>query len=141
MPWTTEGLRAVMEKETDLVDDDLKVALFTSTATINRATTSYTGLANEVAAGNGYTRGGKSLANIVIATDATNHIVWLDADDVFWDAATFSARYAVVYNDTVSAKTILGYYDFGSNQSPSNSRFTVRPGGTSQTAFLSIESE
>lgn len=130
-----------MEKEIDLKDDTFKIALYTSSATINRSTASYTGLANEVASGNGYTTGGETLANITISKDTTGNRVWLDCDDVVWDNATFSARYAIIYDDTLSSKRIIAYYDFGSNQSPSNSRFTVQPGSTSATAFFSIESE
>ena len=140
MPVTLEGLRAILEKEVDLKDDTLKIALFTSSATITRDTTTYTGLGNEVASGNGYTTGGQTLANVTIAKDTANEYVWADADDVVWNNATFSARYALLYDDTVSAKTALAYYDFGADQSPSASRLTIQPGSSSTTAFFSIQS-
>ena len=140
MPVSLGGLSRVMQKEIDLVDDTLKIALYSSSATITRTTASYTGLANEIT-GTGYTAGGATLSNVTIATDSTGNRVWLDCDDVVWDNATFTARYAIVYDDTVATKPIIAYYDFGSNQSPSASRFTVQPGSTSATAFFSIESE
>ena len=140
MPATLEGLRAIMEKEIDLKDDTLKIAAFGPTASISRDTSSYTGLSGEVSSTN-YVAGGITLTNVTIAKDTTNEIVWMDCDDVEWTNVTFTARYLLVYDDTVSAKTSVAYYDLGSNQVLSNDRLTIQPGATSQTAILAIESE
>ena len=58
---------------------------------------------------------------------ATNTIV-LDADDQTWTSSTITARYAVVYDATPATnatKPLIGYVDFGSDQSSSNGNFTI----------------
>jgi hypothetical protein len=52
-----------------------------------------------------------------------------DADDPAWTAVTFTnGRYAIIYKDTGSAATspLMGYIDFGANQSPSGIDFTIQ---------------
>jgi len=52
----------------------------------------------------------------------------LDAADVTWSSSTITARYAVLYNDSGASnasKALIGYVDFGSNQSSTNGNFTI----------------
>lgn len=102
----------------------IKVALCTSAYTPNQEThTVYTDLTNEVANGNGYATGGATLANKAV-TEATRRTKF-DADDAAWTAATFTARYAVIYDSSSATKKLIAYVDFGADVSPSNSTLTI----------------
>jgi hypothetical protein len=52
----------------------------------------------------------------------------LDAADSVWGSSTITARYAVVYvaTGTSSTSALIGYQDFGSDQSSTNGNFTVQ---------------
>lgn len=54
-------------------------------------------------------------------------IVAMDATDPTWSGATFTARYCVIRKNTGTDSTsiVLGWVDFGTNQSPSGVTFTV----------------
>lgn len=116
-------------KEIDFDSDSIKVALVGSGYTPNQDTHDYWDdvVANEVT-GTGYTAGGTALAGKTATYDATSNVIVLDANDVVWASSTITARYAVIYDDsgaTNAQKALLGYVDFGSNQSSTNGNFTV----------------
>ncbi len=119
-----------LNKEVDFDSDTIKVALLTNAYSPNQDTHDYFDdvVANEVAATGGYTAGGITLANKAITYDAGTNVIKLDADDVTWSASTITARYAVVYDDspaTNATKPLIGYVDFGSDQSSSSGNFTI----------------
>lgn len=87
------------------------LALFDATATMNAATTAYTG-ANEVV-GTGYAAGGKALTNIAPQT-ANTTAYWSFNSPLVWTGATFTARGAQIFN-TSAANASVGVFDFGSN--------------------------
>lgn len=124
-----QALIKALNKEIDWDSDTIKVALVTSAYTPNQDTHTYWSdvVANEVT-GTNYTAGGVTLTNKTINyTSATNKIN-LDADDVLWANSTITARYAVIYDATPSTnatKPLLGYVDFGSNQSSSAGDFKI----------------
>ena len=62
----------LFQKEQDMDSDTIKIALYTSSASLDAATTAYT-TSGEVASGNGYTTGGETLTNPVIGTSALPH--------------------------------------------------------------------
>lgn len=108
--------------------DTIKVALCTSSYTPNQDTHDfYNDLTNEVANGNGYTTGGAALTTSAPSYDTTSNEMRLDADDVSWTSASFTARYAVVYKDTGSGATspLLGYVDFGGDETVSSGTFQI----------------
>jgi hypothetical protein len=95
----------------DLVNDDIKVALYTSEADLDpTALTAYTPT-GEVS-GAGYTAGGKSLANKTWELSGTKAV--FDADDVTWTNAVITARGALIYNAT-RANRAIRIIDFGSD--------------------------
>ena len=103
---------------------DYRVALFTSAAVgLDASLTTYTGLANEVANGNGYATGGKALANRVAQLIGTTAVI--DWDDLVWPGATFTARYAVIYNNTLAGKNVIAILDFGVDKTASAGNFTL----------------
>lgn len=116
-----------LNKEVDWDTDTIKVALCTSSYTPNQDTHDYfNDVTNEVT-GTGYTAGGNTLASKTITYDDANNVIILDAADTTWASSTITARYAVVYASTGTASTspLIGYVDFGSDQSSTNGNFTI----------------
>lgn len=122
-------LLKALNKEVDWDSDTIKVALVGSAYTPNQDSHDYWDdvAANEVS-GTGYTAGGLTLAGKTATYDSASNVVILDANDAVWAASTITARYAVVYDDsgaTNAQKALIGYIDFGSDQSSTNGNFTV----------------
>ena len=96
--WTfTNGTRTSLLNGTfDLDTDTLKIALFLSTSNIGAASTTYAGVTNEVANGNGYTTGGAAVTG---SLSGTTTVTFDTTDPAVWTAsgAGFSARFAVLY--------------------------------------------
>jgi hypothetical protein len=125
--WYGQSLLKALNKEIDFDTDTIKVMLCTSTYVPNQDTHVYkdVSVTNEVT-GTGYTAGGVALTTKTIAYDGTTNIIKLDADDVTWASSTITARYAVIYDDSpASNKPLLGYVDFGADQSSSAGNFTI----------------
>jgi hypothetical protein len=70
-------------------------ATFAGTSTDCR----YADLTNEVAAGGGYTTGGKTLTCTWVRATGT---ITFDCDDQAWTASTITAKYAVIYADNTN---------------------------------------
>jgi hypothetical protein len=118
----------------DLDTHVLKMALFTSSATLGATTTAYS-TTNEVT-GTGYVAGGETIANVAISTDGTT--AYIDCDDVTWSSATITANGALIYNSSASNKAIA-VLAFGGDKTSTNGDFTVQmpaPGGS--TAIIRI---
>jgi hypothetical protein len=118
----------------DLDTHVLKMALFTSSATLGATTTAYS-TTNEVT-GTGYSAGGETIANVSISTDGTT--AYIDCDDVTWSSATITANGALIYNSSASNKAIA-VLAFGGDKTSTNGDFTVQmpaPGGS--TAIIRI---
>ena len=132
----TQFKRDVMLGLHDLDTDTIKIALYTSSATLNATTTAYT-TSNEVANGNGYTTGGVTLANASVITNSTSGC--FDSDNPEWTSATFTARGALIYNDTESDLAIA-VLDFGGDFSVAGGTFRiVFPAQTANTAIVRID--
>ena len=99
--------------------DTFKLSLYTSSSTINNASTTVYTTSDEVADSGSYSAGGGSLANQAVSTDGTTAIV--DFDDLSFTSATITARYALIYNSTVSNKAVC-VLDFGSDQTSTSGR-------------------
>ena len=100
--------------------DTFKVALYTSSASLDASTTAYT-TSNEVS-GTGYSAGGATLTNVTPTTSGTTAIV--DFNDVSFTSSTITARGCLIYNSSDSNKAVA-VFDFGSDQASSSSTFTI----------------
>ena len=105
----------------DLDTDVIKIALYTSSATLGASTTAYT-TSNEVTGSAGYTAGGNTLAVATISLSGSTAIV--DFADTTWTSATITARGALIYNSSKSDKAIA-VLDFSTDKSSTNGDFTV----------------
>lgn len=117
-----------------LAADTYKIALYTSAATLSKATTAYSAT-NEVV-GTGYTAGGATLSGRAVALDVDT--ATLDFADPSWASATITARGALIYNATRSNKA-LAVLDFGADIASTNGTFTVTlPAPVAATALVRV---
>ena len=119
----------------DLAGDTIKVALFTSAATLGAATTAY--VASDEVSGPGYTAGGEDLTGNAVTLDGTTAIV--DFDNVEWTAATITGiRGALLYNSS-KANRAIAVLDFGGDYNVSSGTFRiVFPAPAAATAILRL---
>ncbi len=117
--------------------DVFKIALYTSSATLDATTTVYSST-NEVSnSGTNYVTGGKTLT-ISQAPTFTSTTAWLDFDDITWDSATITANGALIYNETQGNKAVA-VLAFGGDKTSTAGNFTIQfPAATSTTAILRI---
>ena len=114
----------------------LKIALYTSSASLGATTSAYT-TSNEVS-GTGYTAGGATLSSQAVAYDSTNQVAYFDAADPAWTTASITARGAMIYNNSKSNASIA-ILDFGSDYTSTAGTFTIQlPSAAYNTAIIRI---
>ena len=103
--------------------DTFKLALYTSSATLDATTTTYS-TTNEITntAGTAYVAGGNTLTSPT--TTSTGTTAFVDFADSSWTTASFTARGALIYNSTQADKSVV-VLDFGSDKTVSAGTFTV----------------
>ena len=115
--------------------DTYKIALYTSSASLDATTTAYT-TSGEVV-GTGYTAGGNTLTVSVVPT-SSGTTAYLSFSDSSWTSATITARGALIYNSTQGNKAVA-VLDFGSDKSSSSGTFSVIfPTANSSSAIIRI---
>ena len=125
--------------------DTFKLALYTSSASLDATTTAYT-TSGEVS-GTGYTAGGGTLTNLGGAV-TSGTTAFTDFNDLTFTSATITARGALIYNSTPSANSnanttltnaAVAVLDFGSDKSSTDGDFTIIfPSATNTTAIIRI---
>ena len=100
--------------------DSIKLALYTSSATMGAGTTAYS-TAQEVS-GTNYSAGGSALTNVTPATSGTTAVC--DFADLTFGTATVTARGCLLYNSTNSNKALCAI-DFGADKTSTAGDFTV----------------
>jgi hypothetical protein len=132
--------RDLINGSIDLDNDTFKIMICSSSYTPSQTThTKRSDLTNEVS-GTNYTAGGKALTTVVLALDTTNHRTTFDADDVSWTTVTFtSGRYGVLYKSrggASSADELIGYVDFGADQTIAAGTFTITWDATTKIFYV-----
>jgi hypothetical protein len=131
--------------------DTFKLALYSSTASLDANTTAYTS-SNEVSSsGTNYTAGGGSLTNLgatAVNTNTETGTGFVDFGDLTFSNATITARGALIYNTTPSANSNANtaltnasvcVLDFGSDKTATAGDFTIIfPTATNTTAIIRI---
>jgi hypothetical protein len=121
--------------------DVFKLALFTSSATLNSTTTAYSS-SNEVANTGTYAAGGEPLTgqSANIGTGTGKGVAFVDFADLSFTGVTLTARGAMIYN-TSSAVTnaAVAILDFGADKTATSGTFTIQfPAFTTAAAILRI---
>jgi hypothetical protein len=120
--------------EHDLDTDTIKIALYTSAATLSAATTAYS--TSDEVVGTGYTAGGNTLTGATVSLTGTTAFV--DFSDTTWTTATITARGALLYNSSKSNKAVA-VLDFGSDKTSTAGNFTVQfPANDASSAIVRI---
>ena len=120
--------------------DTFKLALYTSSATLNATTTDYSNT-NEVANGNGYTTAGNTLVNTGVGLTSTT--AFTDFTDTSFTSASFTANGCLIYNtqanggsNTTEAVCVVA---FGGDKTVSSGTFTIQfPANDSSSAILRL---
>jgi len=112
-----------------------KLALYTSSATLEAATTAYS--ATNEASGTGYSAGGGTLTNVNPTTSGTT--AFTDFADLTFSNSTITANGALIYNDSASGDPAVCALAFGGDKTSTSGDFTIQfpPAGAS-TAIIRI---
>tara|TARA_Y100001938_G_scaffold146646_1_gene225950 strand:+ start:1920 stop:2351 length:432 start_codon:yes stop_codon:yes gene_type:complete len=114
---------------------DFKLALYTSSASLDASTTAYTS-SNEVS-GTGYSAKGSSLTRVNPTSSGTT--AFTDFADLSFTSATITARGALIYNEDTSGDTSVCVLDFGSDKTSTAGTFTIQfPTADSSNAIIRI---
>jgi hypothetical protein len=112
-----------------------KLALYTSSATLDKTTTAYSAT-NEVGNSGTYSAGGASLTSVTpaLSTDTA----CCDFNDVSFTSATITARGALLYNSSASNKAVA-VYDFGADKTSTAGTFSITfPTADASNAILRL---
>ena len=122
-----------------------KIALFTSSATLNKSTTAYaapssgsaspTSTHEVTSSGTNYTTGGNDLANVTPALDGD--IAQMDFTDEVFSNVTLTANGALIYKS--SGNNAVMSIAFGGDKTATSGDFTIQFPAISGTAIIEID--
>lgn len=123
--------------------DDIRIALYTSSASLDASTDAYT-TSNEITntSGSAYVAAGQQLTSVTVTENSTSGV--FDAADPEWTSATFTARGALIYNKTLydsdNSRGAIAVLDFGGDFTVSGGTFKiVFPAATASNAIVRID--
>ena len=129
-----EILRAIHDF-TASTGDVFKLALYTSSASLDATTTVYSAT-NEVGNSGTYAAGGGSLTNVTPTSTGTT--AFLDFADISFTSATITARGALIYNSSKSIRAVA-VLDCGADKISTSGTFTVQfPAADATNAIVRI---
>lgn len=118
--YSNEFFVRLMNKEIDFDTDTFKIVLMATGFVFNRATHGdYVDVsASELTTQYGYTSGGATLTGAVLAQDDTINGAKCDWSNASWSVSggNLVASGAIIYDDTHASDAIIGYIDFGGDQ-------------------------
>jgi len=99
-----------------------KIALYTSSATLNASTTVYS--ATNEATGTGYTAGGNILTISTYPT-LSNSVAFISFSTVTWSITSITARGALIYKFDGATNPAIAVLDFGEDKTTSGGNFVI----------------
>ena len=114
------------------------LALYTSSATINKSTTAYSAT-NEISntSGSAYSAKGNALTSVTPVLDSDTAVC--DFSNTSWTSASFTARGCLIFNDSHSSDAAVCAIDFGGDKTVTSGTFTVEfPAAAASTAIIQI---
>lgn len=113
----------------------IKLALFTSSATLGASTTAYSS-SNEAS---GVTAGGYALAFSASMPSLTTTVAWMDFADLVISTVTTTANGCLIYNSYGAQNTAISAHAFGADKTSTAGDFTVVfPTADSSSAILRL---
>ena len=118
----------------DFSVDTIKIALYTSAATLDASTTAYS--ASNEASGTGYTPTGEILTGVTVTL--TGSIAYVSFNNPTWNGSSFTTRGALIYNSSKSNKSV-GVLNFGLDQTTVNQQFQIQfPPNNADNALIRV---
>ena len=133
----TEVLQA-LHNFTASSGNSFKLALYTSSETLNKSTTAYS-TSNEITntSGSAYTAKGEALTNVTPALSGDT--ACCDFADISWTSASFTANGCLIFNDTAAGDPAVCAIAFGGDKTVSSGTFTIQfPVADASNAILRI---
>ena len=117
-----------------------KLAMYLSTATLGKSTTSFT-TSGQTSSPAGYSSGGKALVNQGVKVSSSVAIT--DFADLSFVGVTLTARGALIYNTTTDGGSnttdAVAVLDFGGDKTATSGTFTIQfPAFTTSAAILRL---
>jgi hypothetical protein len=112
----------LLEGQHNFSANTFKLALYTSSATLDEDTTVYT-TSNEVASAGNYSAGGNTLSVSVTPTN-TGNVAFISFSNTSWANATITANGALIYNSNLS-NAAVAVLAFGGDKTSTNGTFAV----------------
>jgi hypothetical protein len=135
---TTSFKQELMEGVHDFTTHTFKIALYTSSATLDASTTAYA--ATNETSGTGYTAGGQDLTVVGTAVSTSGTTAFIDFNDAVFSNASITARGALIYNSSVAGNPSVAVLDFGADKTSTSGDFTVQfPTADASNAIVRIE--
>ena len=114
------------------------LALYTSSATINKSTTAFSAT-NEIAntSGSSYSTKGKALTSVTPVLSSDTAVC--DFANISWTSASFTANGCLISNDTASGDPACCAIAFGGDKTVTSGTFTIEfPAATAGNAIIGI---
>ena len=114
------------------------LALYTSSATLNKSTTAYSST-NEISntSGSSYSAKGKALTSVTPVLSSDTAVC--DFANVSWTSASFTANGCLIFNDSASGDPACCAIAFGGDKTVTSGTFTIEfPAATAGSAIIGI---
>ena len=118
--------------------DTFNLALYTSSATLNKSTTAYSAT-NEISntSGSAYSAKGNALTSVTPVLDSDTAVC--DFSNTSWTTATFTANGCLIFNDSASGDPAVCTIAFGGDKTVTSGTFTIEfPAAAAATAIIAI---
>ena len=118
--------------------DTFNLALYTSSATINKSTTAYSST-NEISntSGSAYSAKGNALTSVTPVLDSDTAVC--DFSNSSWTSATFTANGCLIFNDSASGDPAVCTIAFGGDKTVTSGTFTIEfPAAAASTAIIQL---
>ena len=114
------------------------LALYTSSATINKSTTAYSST-NEITntSGSAYSAKGNALTSVTPVLDSDTAVC--DFSNTSWTSASFTANGCLIFNDSASGDPAVCAIAFGGDKAVTSGTFTIEfPAAAASTAIIQL---
>ena len=118
--------------------DTFNLALYTSSATLNKSTTAYSS-SNEISntSGSAYSAKGKALTSVTPVLSSDTAVC--DFANISWTSASFTSRGCLIFNDSAASDQSVCAIDFGGDKTVTSGTFTIEfPAATAGNAIIGI---
>ena len=115
------------------------LALYTNSASLDAATTTYTASGEVSSSGTNYTTKGNPLTRVDPTSDSSSGTAFTDFADETFGNATITARGALIFNESATNDPAVVVLDFGADKTSTAGDFTIQfPTADASNAIIRI---